>query len=341
MTIELPVLRLGFAGFSQEEQEKLAIMVPSVAVGVVHWEICDLDRADAWLVNGSRVQELDDGRIRIGAGVPSAHSIKINPSEMDRPIAFTSPVRLNVPSFTFDLASRPSLAAVLHKFEGWLSPVIAQFCLAANIVENQTALRSGVFDLRNNGVVLAVVSMHGETGVLPSVAPPDMDEAVWSRQPAEMVIPDNFARATMSQLMWQFATRTQQDVLPSHYRSGALYFRRPPRVAQRQLDDSHLYLLRELSAAPATFEALQRRSGMGDEQLSRHLAALYFVGSITSNPKRAARPPARQAGTMADADLPSGPASNLPSGLDSVPPDLARRNGADPDFTAPAPIGLL
>ncbi|MRD47613.1 hypothetical protein GHT07_10015 [Caenimonas koreensis DSM 17982] len=338
MTNELPVLRLGLAGFSREEQEHLFALVPSVAVGDVNWDFCDIERADAWLVNGSRVQELDDGRIRIGSGIASGHAIKINLAELDRPIAFTKPAKLAAPHFTFDMGSRPSLAAVLHKFEVWLAPLIAQFCLASSIVEHQSALRSGVFDLRARGVTLAVVSMHGETGVLPSLGPADLDAAVWTRQTPDLVIPDNFSRATMSQLMWQYASRTKRDMLPAHYTTGALFFRRPPRVQQRQLDDSHLYLLRELSAAPATFEALQRRSGMGERQLSHHLAALYFVGSITSNPKRAARPPTRTTGP--DVEMRSGPASNLPSGLDSVPPDMARRNGADPDFTAPAPIGL-
>ncbi|MBC7604273.1 MAG: hypothetical protein H7255_16640 [Ramlibacter sp.] len=339
MTNELPILRLGFAGFSRQEQEQLMVLVPSVAVGDVQWEFCEIERADVWLVDGSRVQVLDDGRIRIGSGIPSGHSIKINLNELDRPVAFTKQAKLSVPHFTFEMDSRPSLAAVLHKFEGWLAPLIAQCCLAASIVEHQTALRSGVFDLRANGVRLAVVSMHGETGVSPSLRPSDMDAAVWSRETTDLVIPDNFVRATMSQLMWQYASRTQRDLLPEHYRTGALFFRRPPRVQQRQLDDSHLYLLRELSAAPATFEALQRRSGMGGRQLSHHLAALYFVGGITSNPKRAANSPVRSAG--ADLHISSGPASNLPSGLDSVSPDLAQRHGRDADFTAPAPIGLF
>ncbi len=337
MTIELPVLRLGLAGFSSEEQLELAAMVRSVAVGVVHWELCELERADAWLVNGARSADAGEGRIRINPGVPTARSIQINLPDMDRPIAFSKPFKLSVPCFSFDMASRPSLANVLHKFEGWCAPLIAQVCLAANIVEHQTALRAGVFDLTRNGAQIAVVNMHGEIGVLPTAGPAEFDDAVWHRTAPDAQPPENFVRATMSQLMWQYATRTQKDILPAHYRTGALYFRRAPKVAQRLLDDSHLYLLRELSAAPATFDALQRRSGLVEDELAHHLAALYFVGSITSNPKRAANPPVRT--SAADSELPTGPASNLPSGLDSVPPDMGHRHGGDADFTAPAPIG--
>jgi len=72
MTIELPVLRLGLAGFSSEEQADLAIKIQSVAIGVVHWHAAELDRADTWLVNGARSQDLGEGRIRINPGVPTA-----------------------------------------------------------------------------------------------------------------------------------------------------------------------------------------------------------------------------------------------------------------------------
>lgn len=88
--------------------------------------------------------------------------------------------------------------------------------------------------------------------------------------------------------MWQYAMRTRRDALPSHYRTSMLFFRRPPRLPQRVLKDSHLLLLRELAQSPGNFEELQQRTGLVEPLLARDLAALYLVGSITSNPKRAA-----------------------------------------------------
>ncbi|HSH91924.1 MAG TPA: hypothetical protein VK996_18200 [Ramlibacter sp.] len=340
MTLELPVLRLGLAGFSAGQQDDLATALGAVGAGVVHWEISELDHADAWWVNGARVQELGDNRLRIGAGTPNARALQLHLPDVDRPIAFSQPIETRhfQPLYSFDPESLGSQAAVLRRFEAWLAPTVAQFFLAAHIVEHETALRSGVFDLTHNGSVIAVVSMHGETAVLPTAAPSDFEDAVWGREPAETEIPEHFVRASMSQLMWQYAVRTQHDVLPRHYRTGLLYFRRAPRVAQRVLRDSHLLLLRELARGPATFDMLQQNCGFGEDQLAHDLAALYFVGSITSNPRRAARPPIRIAGS-AEADS-SADSQHLPSGLDSVPPTARERKQlADHDLTAPAPIG--
>ena len=41
---------------------------------------------------------------------------------------------------------------VLEKFDASLSPLTAQFCLASHIVEHQTALGSGVFEVSLNGL---------------------------------------------------------------------------------------------------------------------------------------------------------------------------------------------
>jgi hypothetical protein len=92
----------------------------------------------------------------------------------------------------------------------------------------------------------------------------------------------------VSQVMWQYAQRTQRDLLPPHYRSHPLYFRRPPRLAHPQLKDAHLLVMRELMAHPGmTFLGLQQATGIAEAPLARVLSALYVVGAITANPKRA------------------------------------------------------
>ncbi|WP_048440198.1 hypothetical protein [Caenimonas sp. SL110] len=334
---ELPVLRVGLAGFSAGQQNELAQLVAAVSTGHVSWVVSDLDCADAWLVNGAKVLDLGEKRIRINPGLLKARSIQVHMTEMDRPIGFSRPVKVAMPTFSFDFDSASSLAALLRKFEVWQSAIVAQVCLAAHIVEHQGALRSGVFTLTRGGAMLATVSMHGDISVLATAAPADFEDAIWRRETGELHIPDNFVRSTMSQLMWQYATRTRKDVLPPHYRTGAIYFRRAPRLPQRLIGDAHLLLLRELANAPATFDALLRRCDSSPQVLASDLAALYFVGSITSNPKRAANPPSRTA--SADCDASQGPSSNLPSGLDSIPPDMARQMSGDSDMTAPGPIG--
>src|SRR6185369_3490688 len=176
-----------------------------------------------------------------------------------------------------------SVRAVLEKFEGWMRPLVAQFCLAALILEQESVMRPGIHHVSADGALIAV--------------------------------PEHFVRSSLAQLMWQFALRTSRDILPARYRSGLLYFRRPPRLPARLMTDSHLLLMRELACAAGDFESLQQRTGLGARALARDLAALYFVGAITSNPKRAAPMPKRP---LADSRHPQQ--SVLPSGLDPESP---------------------
>lgn len=336
MTIEHPVLRLGLAGFSARDQDEIRATVPAVAPGAFAWVVSELGDADAWWVNGARLRMLDEATVKVAAGEPTARSVRLHLPDVDRPVAFTLPLSCTglQPAYSLDVGSRDSMAAVLDKFESWLSPLTAQLCLASHIVEHQAALGKGLFDVWLDGRLLAIVDMHGEVGVLPGAEPADFENAEWRRRPSRHASAD-LAHASMSQLMWQYCVRTQRDLLPRHYRTGLLYFRRPPRLPNRLLRDSHLLLMRELAGGPASFQALQQATGLQPARLAQDLAALYFVGTITSNPKRAA--PYQAPRRIEPADL-GVATSSLPSGLDSgLPGEMARAPGLW-DQTAPAPI---
>jgi hypothetical protein len=337
MSLELPILRLGLAGFSAQQEESLAAALEHAGSGV--WHVGKFADADGWWVNGARARVLPDATVRIAPGVPGSRSLHLDLHDVDRPIAFSLPLATPQlePLFTFDAGSKRSIAAILEKFEGWLKPVMAQFCLASRILEQETVLGTGVHHVSVNGRLIAVVDMRGEIGVLPTAGPLDFDNAIWHRLPSAAAIPDHFVRISLSQLMWQFAQRTARDVLPPRYREDTLYFRRPPRVPQRLLSDSHLLLLRELACAPGEFADLQQRTGLGVTAMARDLAALYFVGAITSNPKRAAPSPAP---CGADAPTLAGQPHSVPSGLGTeAGPQPPRRTPYISDMTAPAPIG--
>ncbi len=342
MTLELPVFRLGLAGFSAQQEEKLAAILSDSASGAMVWEPGQIANCDAWWVDGARIQWLGSDTVRVVPGNPLARSWLLHLPEVDRPVAFSRPLACNdfQPAYSFDAASRSSMNAVLEKFEAWLSPLAAQFCLASHIVEHEGALGRGTFHVHLSKTLLAVVDILGEIAVLPSAGPADFEQAVWSRQKPGMEVPDNFVRTTLSQLMWQYAVRTQRDVLPRHYRTSVLYYRRPPRVPQGAVLDSHLLVMRELARGPATFQALQLRCRLDAQQLARNLAALYFVGTITSNPKRATinHKPRRDE----EPESALGSPSSLPSTLDSVLPPAARPKAASGfgDLTAPAPLRL-
>jgi hypothetical protein len=338
MTIELPVLRLGLAGFSAEQQDQIRAALPSAAPSTVSWTLCELGQADAWWVNGSRSRMLDEQTVLVTAGTPQAPSLQLAALNTDRPVAFTLPLACTGlrPAYSLEIGSRGSMAAVLDQFERWLSPLTAQLCLASHIVEHQTALGAGVFEVRLDGRLLAVVNMRGEAAVLPGAGPADFENADW-RRCAAGYLPENLARASMSRLMWQYSLRTQRDLLPRHYRSGLLYFRRPPRVPTRLLQDSHFLVMRELAVEPVNFQALQQATGLPPERLAHDLAALYFVGSITSKRKRAAPYQVPRRSDHGDGGHTN---SSLPSGLDSGLPGAEPRSlGSRPDLTAPAPMG--
>ena len=338
MTIELPVLRLGLAGFSTEQRERVSACLPAVAPGTLTWTLSELCDADTWWVHGAGVKMIDQHTVTVAAGAPTARSLRLRLPDIDRPVAFTRPLACTglQPAYSFDLGSPASLSAVLEKFESWLSPLTAQLCLASHIVEHQAALGAGVFEVRLDGRLLGLVDMHGEVGVLPGAGPTDFENADWARCERGR-IPEHHARATMSQLMWQYSVRTQRDLLPRHYRTGLLYFRRPPRVPNRMLRDSHLLLMRELAAGPASFQALQRATGFLPGHLAHCLASLYFAGSITANPKRAAPYQAPARGDPANAGLVN---SSLPSSLEPGSARAAPRGqGGHADMTAPAPMG--
>lgn len=323
MISELPLFRLGLAGFTAEQQQAIGRVLDEGASDATLWEIGELGDADAWWLNGARTQALGSDRVRVASGQPGGRSIQLQLPDIDRPMALANPLPLGMQALSsFDLASASSMKATLRQFETYLAPQAAQFCLAASIVAHQSALGAGKYELCLQSQVLAVVDMQGEAAVRATLGPVDF-EGTWWRRSESFRVPESFVRTSLAQLMWQYTLRTQRDILPKHYRTGPLYFRRAPQLPQRLLRDSHLLILRELMLGAATFEELQQRCGFTEARLAHELASLYFVGAITSNPKRAAPAIARAGG--ADADLDPAPSE--------FPP--ARRPTAS-DLTVPA-----
>ena len=322
------------AGFSLEQQETLGRTLQHASPGGLTWEFAKFGEADALWLNGARTQVLSATTLRVASGVPGGRSIQINLPDVDRPLAFARPLPRNLqPELCFDIDDAAGVGVVLGRLEAWLRPLIAQFCLASQILEQESALGSGLYHVTSaSGRLIAVVDLRGDAAVLPTATPLDFENTMWTTRPRESAPPEHFARCSLSQLMWQYALRTARDVLPRRYRTEMLYFRRPPRLAQRLLRDSHLLLLRELAMAPGTFADLQQRTGLVGAQLAHELAALYLVGAVTSNPKRASQASLRRAEGW-DSSLHSHQPSQPPGRDSRFPPDGR-------DRTAPAPLSL-
>lgn len=341
MTLEIPVLRLGLAGFSVEQAEiaRQAALRAAPTAATAQWVVGPFAEADAWWVCGARTLVMPDGTLRIGAGTPNARSVQLNVAEVDRPLAFSRPLPGSgfEAAYVFSLENAADTQALLDKFAAWLRPVVAQFSLASCIIDHAGALGAGTFEVMQGSILIAVVDMRGDVGVLPTAGPTDFEEALWRRVPdGNARIPEHFARVSMSQLMWNFSMRTRRELLPAHYRTGMLYFRRPPRLPQNWLQDSHLLLLRELASGCGTLVELHQRTGLSQAHVARDLAALYLVGAITSNPKRAAAGATRRL-EVPDSVLSGPPSIAHSSILDSGPGQGPGRVPVS-DMTAPAPL---
>jgi hypothetical protein len=334
MSIEVPVLRLGLAGYTEAHQKAAWEAAEAAATTRARWALGAFADADAWWLDGSRTMLLPNQYLRVQPAVPSARSVQIALSDVDRPLAFSLPVTAPglEPAVSFRLGDRAAAVRVLHQFSDRLQALLAQFALASSIVENQPSLASGAWEVLRGSELLAVVDLKLGVGVKPGLMPTDFEGASWCiRDHGAVGIPASYQRSSVSQLMWQYAQRTERDLLPPRYRMQPLYYRRPPRLPQRQLKDAHLLLMRELLARPGMdFDGLQQASGLAREPLARCLSALYVVGSITSNPKRAVAS-SLPSGAPGDGD------SSLPNSLlDSAPRPLPARPVSD--LTAPLPL---
>ncbi|HEY8359139.1 MAG TPA: hypothetical protein VIL30_16910, partial [Ramlibacter sp.] len=322
MNIEIPVLRLGTAGFTDPQQRTAADAARAASTSRAHWAMVPFAEADGWWLEGGRTHVLPSGFLRVQPGVPSGRSVQIAMTDVDRPVGFSLPLAAPgfQPAVTFNLEDRERSVAVLHQFAGWLQPMLAQFGLAASLSASQPTLGAGSWEVLRGPHLIAVVDLRLGAAVAPTATPADFEAAVWSiRDHGDVSIPADFIRSSVGQLMWQYALRTERDLLPSHYRHQLLYFRRPPRLPQRQLKDAHLLLLRELAAEPMNFEQLQQATGLGEGALARNLSALYVVGAITANPRRAANGGGvgNGAGRPGNADSVSG-SNTFGSVMDSV-----------------------
>jgi hypothetical protein len=339
MTIEVPVLRLGLAGFTEAQQRAASEAAAAAGSARARWELGSFADADGWWLDGGRTLLMPNKHLRVQPAVPTGRSVQLALADVDRPVAFSLPVTAPGfhPAVTFELQDRAACLRVLQQFGDWLQQMLSQFALAASVTEQQPTLNAGSWEVLRGSDLLAVVDLKLGVAVLPGATPRDFEQASWCiRDHGAVTMPHGYPRISVSQLMWQYAQRTQRDLLPAHYRNHKLYFRRPPRLPQKQLRDAHLLLMRELATQPGmSFAELQQASGMADAPLARCLSALYVVGAITSNPKRATSMAGRLAGG-ADSAAPSDPSAFHYSRLDPSRPPETRRPPAD--MTAPLPL---
>ena len=332
----VPRMRMGLVGFADEKQLLNLLMSRNRNLQWERWPFID---ADALWINGAHAQPLRGNLVRIPSVDPAKPATVLNLKEIDRPTAFTLPFANGyfTPPLAFDPHKVDQVADVLNVFEAALLDTAAELTLASEIAARRHGLAAPSYHLMVRGRLLAIFNASGEIGLAPQLAPHELEEAEWAGRPAAGgQIPGQFRRTTIAQVMWNHVMRSADDLLPSRYREGTIHWRRMPAVPPRWIREEHMMLIAVLSTGPQTVASLSDTTGLSPAAVSQGLAALYFGGSLTTDPRKAgptrvARAPASEEG------WPSSMTSSFQQPQHVAPPRPGKRARADMP-TVPSPL---
>lgn len=280
-------MRMGLVGFADERQLRNLLKTRNLNL---QWERGPFMEADALWINGADAQPLRGNMVRVPSAEEGKPAILMNLKEIDRPTAFTLPFNDGyfTPPLAFDPHKVEQVVDVFNQFEALLLDVALDLTLAAEISARRHDLASPYYHLVSHGKLVATVSVTGEVGVGPNATPHEIAEADWAARPeAARAMPSHFRKTTISHVMWSYVVRNGGDLLPSRYRNATIYWRRMPAVPQRLMKEEHLLVISALSTQPHTIASLQVTTGLSEAAVTQSLAALYFGGSLTTDPAKA------------------------------------------------------
>jgi hypothetical protein len=351
--MDKPILRLGLLGFGPSECQKVlqAVEQPSGSSPHAYWELVEFEHADAWCINGASIEQIKGNTVLVRTLQSSQPLISLDPAQITRPVAFTEPLPQGLEAAELVNFNTPQLLLVgLQRFEAWLRPIRVHFAMGKELIARESELSKGVYHvIDQHGSLLAVVNLIQWTvALLPSARPADFEEASWMHRPNSAAdAPPAFVTTGVAKLMWAYASRTSEDVLPARYRKQTIYLRKLPKLPVGWMRDEHLVLLRALSTGACKFEDLLQITELPDQMLARALAALYYAGSITSKKASASQPDRVQSPTGQQSSLPpdsgmfvrdmpdrGGPVSIPGASYANKPAYLNKQI----DATAPAPL---
>lgn len=286
--METPVFRLGLVGFDTHEEETLRQGVAQYRN--VHWHCGRVDGSDAWLINGARVGRVRDSSVRVIAPneLPAGTALMLDVQSRPTAIAGPAPKMLaQMTNLWFELRQADTLTKCLSDLDRSLASLRRQYWIAGLLIERNASVGKAVYELRSDSQLLAV-SKKNCLFASPNASEEQFRQATWRHCARDTVeVPADFIQHPLSELLWAYTTRTRRNLLPGRYMDSPIYLRRPPRLRPELLEDIHLLIMRELTSRPANFIELQSALNEDETTLSRALADLYYVGSVTSSPDRA------------------------------------------------------
>jgi hypothetical protein len=322
----VPIFSMGLLGFPNEDHFRNVLRTRTR----VRWKTAPHGDADALWVNGAAASI--EGRL-LRVHQPSGQELVLSTDMLQRPLAICAPVPADAAGYeTFDPKSAASIASVLENFEKVLRPLAVQLQIAEQLARRQYDILAPVYHLTRQGELVAVVVRAGAIGVKPGLSPAEVGGLAWHARPeAAGDIPARFEQASLRALMWRFAMRTDEDLLPVPFRKQPIRLQEPPAVPQAWLRDAHLALLSALAAGPLTARELKDRTGLDGPAFAQALGALHFAGSLSvadradeGPPAAARRSPLRELFSRS-MEIPPRPGLPADEPADTVPTSKASR----------------
>lgn len=287
--MELPLLRLGLLGFDRSHAHLATARISAATRPRARWEIVPFQDADLWLINSPSVSLNDNHGLCIrNADTPDA-PLTIYPQQSSRPVAFTQPLPDKIDALlSVALDDAYDCGQGLNSFSDVLNKLCCHFALGEQVASRQSGLVDNTYHLHFEGRLVAMVDLaRWQVALLPGVRPIELALASWRHRPNESQhFPQGFDILSLERLMWIYASRTQNPVLPAAYQTSPIYLRRLSVLPQGWLHDDHMSLIGRLNQQPCTMAMLARLTLLPFKRLNACLAALYYSGTITVDPRQ-------------------------------------------------------
>jgi hypothetical protein len=306
--MELPLLRLGLLGFGRAQATLATAKILSTTAARSRWEVVPFEDADIWLLNSPSVTLGDNRGLRIGNPDAPHSPLTIYPHQTSRPVAFTEPQSPNIEAvLSIDLDDIYSCSNALNQFAGVLPQLCTHFALGEQIASRQHNLVKGTYHLHFEGRLVAVVDLAGwQVGLSPQARPLELALASWRHRPNDNASPPvDFDTHCLDRLMWVYASRTRAQTLPASYHTEPIHLRRLSSLPQSWLHQDHMNLIALLSQQTWTLAGLEQQTRMSAGRLQTCLSALYYSGTITTDPRQMLRGDRRVHSSYVDLPLPN------------------------------------
>lgn len=290
--MELPLLRLGLLGFDAAQTAQMQGYLQAAVTPSSQWEIVAFEDADLWLIHSSRVTRGDGGALVIANPASPQSPMTIDPRQASRPVAFTRPLPPTIDAvLSISLNDAYDCTKALNLFANAMVRLCNFFALGEQVASRQSGLVEGTYHLHFESKLVAIVDLlQWQVGLAPGVKPIELSLASWRHRPNEpRHLPVDFKAQPLERLMWVYASRTRTDRLPASYRTLPIHLRRLSVLPQSWLHHDHMNVITLVSHQPRTLEDLARLSHLPMARLCACLAALYYSGSITTDPRAVQR----------------------------------------------------